>query len=303
MQILVGDRPGVIASLEQMGSLLASGCTLAQALAMSSAKGKRDWQTYCREVAARLRQGQDLTDAMAGHPRTRRYWTPWALALLAAAEASGTLPEFFPVLAADAEQERRQRRRQREMGRSLGLMWLSLLGAIALAIGGLSAAVRLDLWFLALAGSLLVWGMATGQVSWHPRGPTDRETVEQLAALAIPLQAGLSVVASLDLLSRYTPPALRRPWRLAQSQVQLGLPLSQAIALPAVARQILISGEETGDLAPALEHIRQYVREQAEQRSRQLQIYLRLGNMVVLGLLVAIAAVQLLRMLIGLVGT
>ena len=67
----------------------------------------------------------------------------------------------------------------------------------------------------ALAGSLLVWGMATGQVSWHPRGPTDRETVEQLAALAIPLQAGLSVVASLDLLSRYTPPALRRPWRLA----------------------------------------------------------------------------------------
>ena len=51
---------------------------------MSSAKGKRDWQTYCREVAARLRQGQDLTDAMAGHPRTRRYWTPWALALLVA---------------------------------------------------------------------------------------------------------------------------------------------------------------------------------------------------------------------------
>lgn len=303
MQILVGDRPGVIASLEQMGSLLASGCTLAQALAMASAKGKRDWQTYCRELSARLRQGQDLTDAMASHPRTRRYWTPWAIALLSAAEASGTLPAFFPVLAADAEQERCQRRRQREMGRALGLMWLSLWGAIALALGGLSALLRPDVWVFGLVGSLLAWGLATGQVSWHPRGPTERETLEQLAALAIPLQAGLSVVASLDLLSRYTPPALRRPWRHAQSQVQLGLPLSLAIALPPVPRQILISGEETGDLAPALDHIRQYVREQAEQRSRQLQIYLRLGNIVVLGLLVAIAAVQLLRTLMGLMGT
>ncbi len=283
-----------------MGALLASGCTLAQALAMSSVKGKRPWQRYCQEVSARLRQGQDLADAMASHPHTRRYWTPWAIALLAAAEASGTLPEFLPVLAADAEQDRRQQRQQQAMGRAIALMWVSLLGAIALAMGGLSVLLRPDLWVLGVGGALMLWGIATGHISWHPRGPTDRETIAQLAALAMPLQAGLSVLASLDLLSRYTPPTLRKPWRIAQKQVQAGQPLSQAIALPSVPRQILLSGEETGDLAPALEQIRQYVREQAEQRSRQIQLYLRLSNILVLGLLVAIAAVQLFRTLIPL---
>jgi type II secretory pathway component PulF len=87
----------------------------------------------------------------------------------------------------------------------------------------------------------------------------------------------------------------------AVRKIRLGQTLSQSLQgkLPAIAMQMIRTGEETGNLDTALHHVAEYYQRELEHKLHGLQTKLRPLSVSAIAALIAVVSIQSLRTLLN----
>lgn len=290
----------------QLATLIASGISIAQSLALAGRNGPKLFQRQLRQMARQVESGQSLATAMGS---ATRYFDPWTRQVIAIAESSGLLTTGCTLLA--QAHDLRQKR----------LRFYRLIQAFVMAIVGLSSLVfslthyglaglwNLGLWVALLLGLGLVAianqpatlpAFARGVATCVRPLPGLQLIVEAhgliaFGFMALPLQAGLSPVQALELVAPIiVDPHLAKGISVATQQVKRGRRISKSLTpyLPTIAYQMLQTGEETGCLDTMLTKIQETYAEDLNRYLQKLQIILQLSTLGMMAILILVLGTQ-----------
>jgi len=261
-----------------------------------------------KDMEAQVLQGKPLSAALARYPR---YFDAWTVSLLKTAEYSGTLVATCHQLVAETERQLQYHKLYRSIFLSGFAVVVSLVwGTIALLQGAWLNHIGSWLVLIVLATGGVVWLLTTNLLDRHlftlVRGlPIAKPLLEAramlyLAELALPLAAGASLNAALDLLRTTVPdPSLKTTLTIAAHQVRQGHPLSHSLKnrIPSNALQLIRAGEETGDLSAMMQSLAHHYTSELELQLRKLHAILRPLSILALGGIVLTLGVQLIRAL------
>jgi type II secretory pathway component PulF len=295
----------------QFAALLRAGIPAQQSLGMAGKDCSSTLQRSLKEASLKVKAGQDLATALNGRSP---HFDQWTIALIRAGEYSGALAETFERLAIAAETQHRRQTLYGSVITSVTIIGFALL-TLLVALLSRSTAVVLQPAFFALAALLtaivfssrrLLGATGNGQqfMAGIPflKGITQSRSLLYFTELQLPLRCGVSLLQALELLRSHIPDVeLRKTLAIASRHIQAGQTLSQSLAgkLPALALQMLRTGEETGNLDEMLGKLADYYESDLERQLKQLQATLRPLAIVAIGGLVLLIGIQTLGSLLN----
>jgi type II secretory pathway component PulF len=290
----------------QLASLLRAGIALQQSLSMAGKDCRASFQQHLQRVSVAIGAGQDFATALSHPPR---FFNGWTLSLIRMAEHSGALAEICQKLALAAEQQQRRDRLYRSVWLATIALAVGLLALLTTLLqGNTNFLLKFEFWLLGaiLIGCLLVVAQAIRSMrianlrQWAMKLPVvgrmmQAQSMLYLSELALPLQCGVSVLAAVELVRGHIPdPALRSDLANAARQIRTGQTLSYSLQgkLPAIAQQMIHTGEVTGNLDGMLQKLAEHYEDELEQRLRQLQGFLRPLSILAFGVIVLLIGIQ-----------
>ncbi|MBD2037329.1 type II secretion system F family protein [Leptolyngbya sp. FACHB-321] len=288
----------------QFAALLKAGIPVQQCLGMAGKDCGANFQRSLKEASLKVEAGQDLATALNGRSP---YFDQWTLALIRVAEYSGALAEAFERLAIAAEAQHRRQKLYSSVITSVIIIGFALL-TLLVALLSRSTAFVLQPGFFVLATLLAAIGFssrrlleATGNgqqlMASVPflKGIAQSRSLLYFAELELPLRCGMPLLQALELVRSHIPDvALQKTLAIASRHLQAGQTLSQSLAgkLPALALQMLRTGEEAGNLDEMLVKLADYYESDLELQFKQLQAALRPLAIVAMGGLVLLIGIQ-----------
>ncbi len=281
----------------QLAALLNAGISVQRGLEMAGGEGNLAFQHCLQRMGETIAQGKNLGEAIAPYPRT---FGPWTIGLVQTAEYSGSLTEACRRLSALAERQERQ-------GRIYRSAWLTAAGmllSVAFLLGAILHALIPPLFWLFSVGVVVVLIAGAALLGTRSLDRTTHRLVMglpmigkimearsmlYLAELEVPIGAGVPLLSAVDLLRTHLPdPDLAASLAEATRQIRAGKPLSYSLRgkVPAIALQMLRTGEETGDLDAMLQRLSAHYEDELDRMLRQLIGVLRPLSMVIFALVV-----------------
>lgn len=294
----------------QFAALLKAGIPVQQSLGMAGKDCSANFQRSLKEASLKVEAGQDLATALNGRSP---HFDPWTIALIRSAEYSGALAETLERLAIAAETQHRRQKLYSSVITSVVIIGFALL-ALLVALLSRSTAFVLQPGFFVLAALLtaivfgsrrLVGAIGNGQLMTSVpflKGIAQSRSLLYFAELELPLRCGVPLLQALELVRSHIPDvALRKTLAIASRHIQAGQTLSQSLAgrLPALALQMLRTGEETGNLDEMLVKLADYYESDLERQLKQLQAALRPLAIVAIGGLVLLIGIQTITSLLN----
>ncbi|MBD1863546.1 type II secretion system F family protein [Trichocoleus desertorum] len=294
----------------QFSALLDAGLPVQQSLTLAGKDCSVAFQRSLQQASTNVAQGQDLATAMTLTPAV---WSPWTLALIQIAEYSGSLAATCRKLAIAAEQQQRRARLYRSVTLAGGATVSSLLLLlVVLSQGSRNFLVQPGFWIT--VGLLLAGAYLLGTRSLTPslyrslaRLPVlkpflEAQSMLYFTELELPLTCGVPLLSALELVRDRIPnPELAKNLTIASQQVARGQTLSRSLQgkIPAIALQMIRTGEETGNLDAMLQKLAAYYEGELELKLRQLQGVLRPLSLLAGGAFVLVLGMQMVRSLLG----
>jgi type II secretory pathway component PulF len=294
----------------QFSTLLDAGLSVQQSLALAGKNGSAALQRSLQQASAKVALGQDLATAMTLTPAV---WSPWTLALLRLAEYSGSLALTCRKLAIAAEQQQRRAKLYRSVTLAGGAAVSSLLLLLMVLVqGNRNVWVQPGFWIstaLLLAGAYLLGTRSLTPSLYRSlaRLPVLKPLLEAqsmlyLTELELPLSCGVPMLSALELICDRIPnPDLARNLAIASQQVARGEALGRSLQgkIPAIALQMIRTGEETGNLDEMFQKLSAYYEGELELKLRQLQGVLRPLSLLAGGAFVLVLGMQMVRSLLN----
>ncbi len=289
----------------QFAALLKAGIPVQQSLGMAGKDCSASFQRSLKEASLKVEAGQDLATALNGQSS---HFDQWTIALIRSAEYSGALAETFERLAIAAETQHRRQKLYGSVIISVVMIGFALVTLLVVLLAR-STAVVVQPGFFVLAALLtaIVVGSrrslgATGNHSQRLmasvpflKGIAQSRSLLYFTELELPLRCGVPLLQALDLVRSHIPDVeLRKSLAIASRHIQAGQTLSQSLngKLPALALQMLRTGEETGNLDEMLGKLADYYESDLERQLKQLQATLRPLAIVAIGGLVLLIGIQ-----------
>jgi type II secretory pathway component PulF len=282
----------------QLATLLNSGLTVQQSLTLVGKESYPQLSRYLNKMIAVTARGADLASALA---LASRYFDRWTIGLIQMGESQGMLPEVCYRIAEIEEQQARHQKLYRSVtiAAITTAISLTLLVLTLCYLSGLSG----QGWFF-VVGILAIMGLAIPKLL--PRLPLVRKIstarmMLYLGELRLPLSCGMSLLAGLELIRSHIPKSeMKATITIALGQIPAEKTLSQSLEgrLPAVALQMLRTGEATGRLDLALQKLTNYYEEELEETLRRLQTILVPATIIIAGTIVLLLALQSLKSLL-----
>ena len=285
-----------------------------RSLELAGKDGSAALQRSLQQASVNVAQGQDLATAMTLKPPV---WSPWTLALIQMAEYSGSLAVTCRKLAIAAEQQRRRTRLYRSVTFIAVATVISLLLLLVVLLQGNHN-------FLSQPGFWVMTGLLVAIVGsstyWFKNRPLDAGLYQLLVQLPVlkplleahsmlyftelelPLSCGVPLLSALELICDRIPnPELAKNLTIASQQVARGQTLSRSLQgkIPAIALQMIRTGEETGNLDEMLQKLATYYEGELELKLQQLQGVLRPLSLLAGGAVVLVLGMQMVRSLIN----
>lgn len=297
---------------DQLAALLNAGMSVQHSVTLAGQDCHASFQQHLQSVSVAVSAGQDFASTLA----LGRYFDRWTISLLRLAEYSGCLPQTCRQLALMFEAKiKRERLYRSARWSAIAIIW-SLLIVIAVIFNrSPSGFIKPEFWLRSLAIGLLLVGISSA-VSRYPRWGAQvwlrhlpvvgqliqAHTLLDLAQLRLPLSCGISILTAVELLQEHmSDPVMRANLASAKRHLRIGQPLSHALQgkVPPLVIQILRTGEETGNLDTALEHLAEHYEREIEWRLNLLQASLRPLSLIALGSLVAAVGVRGISLLLN----
>ncbi|HEY9897117.1 MAG TPA: type II secretion system F family protein [Candidatus Sericytochromatia bacterium] len=288
----------------QFAALLKAGIPVQQSLGMAGKDCSSTLQRSLKEASLKVEAGQELATALNGRSP---HFDQWTIALIRTAEYSGALAETFERLAIAAETQHRRQKLYGSVITSVVIVGFALL-TLLVALLSRSTAFVLQPGFFVLAALLtaivfgsrrLLGAIGNGQqlMASVPflKGIAQSRSLLYFTELALPLRCGVPLLQALELVRSHIPDMeLRKTLAIASRHIQAGQTLSQSLAgkLPALALQMLRTGEETGNLDEMLVKLADYYESDLERQLKQLQATLRPLAIVAISGLVLLIGIQ-----------
>lgn len=309
LSMLPGILPGMFPTprqqaefFGQLGTTLEAGLPLSRALPLVAKGCLGTQKAYWLQVAFRCDQGVDFETALISTGITPPL-SLWYRTLLGTAYHSGALSILCKQLAQRSWADNQRDRYRQSVIQSLvgfgagtivGLGWL----------GGLSGIWILLLLVLTTGTIVLVLRFPQFE-SFRQRVPIVAQYDQiqfalRLTELALPLQCGLSILESLDLLQRHLPPSfLKQTLNQAALQVTQGHSLTEALGqrIPPLLRQYVQTGETSGSLDTMLMKVAEHYDQELETLLRKTQGILQPLSLLGLGAIVLVLGIGLLQQL------
>jgi type II secretory pathway component PulF len=295
----------------QLAALLKAGMSVQQSVMLAKNDFNGSCQRYLSRVAAAVGLGQDLATAMA----VDNYFDRWTISLIKLAEYSGSLVETSQRLAAAFEAQQRRERLYRSVRLSVSTMIWSLLLVVAVIFNkNGNVLMQFSFWLNAIALALIFvgvnfWFQSSGQwaqplVAQIPglKKINEARSLLYLSELELPLSCGVSILTALELVRDRIPDlVIRSKLTTATKYVRAGRSISDSLEgkLPAIAIQMIRTGEETGNLDAAFQKLAEYYEGELERSLKVLQGILRPLSILAVGGLVAVLGIQMLNSLIN----
>lgn len=294
----------------QFSALLNAGLPVQRSLELAGKEGSAALQRALQQASAKVDQGQDLATAMTLNPPV---WSAWTLALIRTAEYSGSLAPTCHKLAIAAEQQQRRVRLYRSVALASGATVGSLLLLLVVLLQG-SRNFWLQPGFWITAGLLLASAYLAGTRSLTPslyrflaqlpvlKPLLEAQSMLYFSELELPLSCGVPMLSALELIRDRIPnPELAKNLAIASQQVARGQTLSRSLQgkIPAIALQMIRTGEETGNLDEMLQKLAAYYEGELELKLRQLQGVLRPLSLLAGGAFVLVLGMQMVRSLLN----
>ncbi|VXD20788.1 type II secretion system F family protein [Planktothrix paucivesiculata] len=282
----------------QLATLLNSGLTVEQSLTLVGKDSYPQLGRYLNKMTAATSRGGDLASALA---LASRYFDRWTIGLISLGESQGMLPEICYRISEIEERKARHQNLYRSVTLAAITTGISILLLILTLfyLSGLSG----QWWFLILgifALIILAIPKILPRLSIIKKISTARMML-YLGELKLPLICGMSLLAGLELVRAHIPKSeMKASITMALGQIPAEKTLSQSLEgrLPAVALQMLRTGEATGQLDLALQKLTNYYEEELEQTLRRLQSVLVPATIVMAGTVVLLLALQALKSLL-----
>lgn len=297
----------------QFAALLNSGIGAQQSLTLAGRDCPPSFQSYLQKASAATATGLGVADALAGD---RPYFDSWTLSLIRLAEYSGALSETCEMLATDAEARLRRDRLYRAIRlRAIAFIWSLLVFIAALFNPNATGIIKPEFWLRSLGIGLLLLAVAFVLPRYYSRGLqeiarnlpiwdkiAEARSLLLFTKLQLPLSCGVPMLAALELVRSHVPDIqLEKSLATAAQKVRTGASLSNSLTgkLPRIAMQIIRTGEESGTLDSALQHIAEYYEGELERRLRLLQNSLQLINLLMFGGLIAVVGIRTLTLILN----
>ncbi|MEP0870084.1 type II secretion system F family protein [Trichocoleus desertorum AS-A10] len=297
----------------QFSALLDAGLPVQQSLTLAGRDCSAAFQRSLQQASTNVAQGQDLATAMTLTPAV---WSPWTLALIQMAEYSGSLAATCRKLAIAAEQQQRRTRLYRSVTFiglatviSLLLLLVVVLQGSGNSLGQPGFWVTAGLLLALLGGSAYVVGtrpLDAGLYRLLVQLPVLKPLLEAqsmlyFTELELPLSCGVPLLSALELIrDRILNPELAKNLTIASQQIARGQTISRSLQgkIPAIALQMIRTGEETGNLDAMLQKLAAYYEGELELKLRQLQGVLRPLSLLAGGAFVLVLGMQMVRSLL-----
>jgi type II secretory pathway component PulF len=302
----------------QFAALLNAGIPVQQGLGMAGRDCDARFQRALNEASLKIEAGEELGTALRSSqvPIDR-----WSISMVQAAEYSGALPQACEQIAIALDTQEKRKRLYRSVGISAALV---ILGSFALLVALLQRGTGFlgQPWFwlfsvilasvpliaVAFTSSDAFSGADAVSQEWYAlamkfpllRGVLQTRSVLYLAELELPLRCGISLLRAIDLMRRRIPdPVLAKNLEIASRQIQSGKTLHQSLTgkLPAIALQMIRTGEETGNLDEMLAKLGEYYEGELERKLKQIQGILRPLGVLAAGGIVLLLGMQMLASL------
>ena len=297
----------------QFAALLNSGLTVQQSLSLAGKDGNLSFQRYLQQVSAAMDFSQNLASALAVE---RRYFDNWTISLIRLAEYSGSLPQTCEQLAIALEAQARRKQLIRSVRLSAIAMIWSLLILVAVIFNRTPHGfIKPEFWLRSLAIGVLLLGISFLASRYSSRGSQQlainlpvlgnliqARSLLHLAQLRLPLSCGVPLLTALELVREHIPDlGMRANLARAVRKIRIGQPLSQSLQgkLPAIAMQMIRTGEETGNLNTALHNVAEYYQGELERGLGWLHTRLQPLSFSAIAALVAVVCVRSLTLLLN----
>lgn len=297
----------------QLAALLKAGISLKRSLTMVGKEEGKAFQKYLQKVNLSLDMGKDFASALKV---SGTYFDRWTISLLRIAEYSGTLVETCTILAEEAEAQQRRQRRYHSIRLSIVVtLWSILTLAAAIFNPNSTALIRPEFWIRSILIALFLfalsyWSSFFSQASFQQifiKLPGMEEIIQAhsllyFGQLRLPLSAGASVLSAVELLKENIPDSkMAKILTAASHKLRRGLSLSHSVEgkIPSIARQMIFTGEETGNLDAGLQHLTQHYEGELEYRLKMLQTSLKPVSIIAIGAVVGVATVRILKLVLS----
>lgn len=297
----------------QFSALLKSGISTQQSLSLAGKDCSLSFQSYLQKASTATATGQEVADALAGD---RPYFDRWTLSLIRLAEYSGALATTCEILATDAEAQLRRSRLWRAIKlRVIAFIWSLLVLIAALFNPHTTGIIKPEFWLRSLGILLLLFAVSFIFPRYFSRSLqeiartlpiwdkiAEARSLLLFAKLRLPLSCSVPLVTALELLRSHVPDiAMANALATAAQKIRQGASLSSSLTdrLPKIALQIIRTGEESGTLDSALQHIAQYYESELENRLRLLQNSLQLVSFLMFGGLTAVVGIRTLILMLN----
>ncbi len=297
----------------QLAALLNSGMTVQQSLNLVARDCAPSFQRYLHHISAAVEGGLDFASALAVDSR---YFDGWTISLIRLAEYSGSLPQTCNQLATAAEARARWKRLYRSVRLSaIASVWSLLILTAVILNPSPKGFIKPEFWLRSLAIALLLLAISflasryfrRGSQPWVMNLPILGRLIQArsllyLTQLQLPLSCGVSLLTALELVREHIPDfVMRANLSRAARKIRAGQTLSRSLQgkLPPIAMQMIITGEETGNLDTALQNIAQYYEGELERRLSVLQSRLRPLSLLAIASLVAVVGIRGITLLLN----
>ena len=298
----------------QLATLLESGLSVQQSLSLAGKDLSSRFQNYLQKASATVGRGQSLAAGISLPPP---YFDSFSIALIEAAEYSGALSVACRRLAIASEaQQQRQRIYNSVKLAAIAIVWSLFLLLTAIGYGNATILADPNFWFLAV-GLLILLIVGLNFLGSRPLSPGLQQLIRGVpilgkivqarsmlyfAELELPLSCSISLLTALELLQQHSlDPAIAGKLAIAAQRVAAGQSLSKSLQgrLPAIALQIIRTGEETGNLDSAMQKLAKYYEEELERLLRRLNSILIPLSIIAIGAFVALVGIWGIQSLIN----
>lgn len=284
-----------------------------QSLDLAGKDCNSSFQGYLHRVSVAVESGQDLASALT---LDSRYFDGWTISLIRLAQYSGSLPQTCTQLGTAAEARVRWQRLYRSVRLcAIATVWSLLILTAVIFNPSPKGFIKPEFWLRSLAIALLLVTISflasryfrRGSPSWVINLPILGRLIQArsmlyLTQLQLPLSCGVSLLAALDLVREHIPDfVIRSNLSSAARKLRAGQTLSRSLEgkLPPIAMQMIITGEETGNLDTAFQNIAQYYEGELERRLSVLHSRLKPLSLLAIASLVAVVGIRGITLLLN----